>query len=196
MAVGWGRRGFLMRLFRCAAIPLMLACSLVATLACTSSSSTTTTSAPASTTVATTTSATPPPPTSTTPAQTTPVKSFTINVSSGNATLGNYLVDANGMTLYWTTLDASGQSNVTGTVLANWPVFYAASVVVPSSLATSDFGSITRSDGTKQTTYKGWPLYYFIKDKNPGDASGQGIGGVWFVVSPTATGPAKPTTTP
>jgi predicted lipoprotein with Yx(FWY)xxD motif len=36
----------------------------------------------------------------------------------------------------------------------------------------------------RQMTYNGWPLYYYIKDKAPGDTTGQGVGGTWFVVPP------------
>ena len=46
-------------------------------------------------------------------------------------------------------------------------------------------GTITRDDGTTQVTYNGWPLYYFAEDTAPGDANGQGVGGKWFLVSPT-----------
>jgi predicted lipoprotein with Yx(FWY)xxD motif len=46
-------------------------------------------------------------------------------------------------------------------------------------------GTITRDDGAMQVTYNGWPLYYFADDTAPGDANGQGLGDVWFLVSPT-----------
>jgi predicted lipoprotein with Yx(FWY)xxD motif len=51
----------------------------------------------------------------------------------------------------------------------------------------SDLGTITRSDGTKQVTYDGHPLYYFVGDKGAGQASGQGsdgFGAKWWLVSP------------
>ena len=113
------------------------------------------------------------------------------NIKSG---IGTYLVDGNGKTLYWTALDSVGQSNVTGAVLANWPIFYSSNIVVPSSLNASDFGSITRTDGTKQTTYKGRPIYYYINDLAAGDVFGQGINGIWFAVDPTLSGPTNPLT--
>jgi predicted lipoprotein with Yx(FWY)xxD motif len=47
-----------------------------------------------------------------------------------------------------------------------------------------DFGTITREDGKKQTTYKGMPLYYFAGDKKAGDVTGQGMGKVWYVANP------------
>ena len=51
-------------------------------------------------------------------------------------------------------------------------------------LKAADFGTITRADGQKQTTYKGMPLYYFGGDKAPGDTIGQGAKDVWYVVNP------------
>lgn len=105
------------------------------------------------------------------------------------------MVDAKGMTLYYTTRDTAGKSNITGATLANWPVFYTSNIVIPSALNASDFGTITRADGKMQTTYKGWPLYYFINDKSPGDTLGQGLAGVWFAVVPASIPPA-PTATP
>ena len=54
----------------------------------------------------------------------------------------------------------------------------------------SDIGTITRSDGTKQVTYDGHPLYYFSGDSGPGTATGQGsdgFGAKWWLVSPTGS---------
>jgi predicted lipoprotein with Yx(FWY)xxD motif len=99
------------------------------------------------------------------------------------ADLGNYLVDRKGMTLYYFTKDNAGKSNVTGAILQNWPAFNAASVVIPSVLNAADFSMITRDDGSKQVAYKGWPLYYFIKDKASGDTMGQGVNDVWYIVT-------------
>ena len=48
-------------------------------------------------------------------------------------------------------------------------------------------GTITREDGTMQATYNGWPLYYFSGDAAPGNISGQGMEGLWFLVCATGT---------
>ena len=48
----------------------------------------------------------------------------------------------------------------------------------------ADFGTITREDGQKQTTYKGMPLYYFAGDKAAGEVKGQGVKDVWYVAAP------------
>jgi predicted lipoprotein with Yx(FWY)xxD motif len=95
----------------------------------------------------------------------------------------NYLTDDNGMTLYYYTLDTNGQSACYGGCAKAWPVFSMASMAVPSPLMSSDFGTITRTDGTRQTTYKGWPLYYWFKDKASGDMTGEGVGKEWYVLT-------------
>ncbi len=99
------------------------------------------------------------------------------------ADLGNYLVDGQGRTLYYFTKDAPGASITAGPVAANWPAFYAGTIAVPSNLDATDFGMIMRADGSKQTTFKGWPLYYFAKDMVAGDMKGQKVISSWFVVT-------------
>ena len=54
-------------------------------------------------------------------------------------------------------------------------------------LDSSDFATITRTDGSSQTTYKGWPLYYFAGDAKAGDINGDGLESVWFVGKPDYT---------
>ena len=130
---------------------------------------------------------------STTPS-TTPTPTYTVNVAT-SPTLGQYLTDGSGRALYWTTADSPGTSNVSGATLNVWPVFYVSSISVPSSLNASNFSSIMRTDGSRQTTYKNWPLYYYVNDTAAGDTKGQGIAGRWSVVNPAATGPV-PITTP
>jgi predicted lipoprotein with Yx(FWY)xxD motif len=48
-------------------------------------------------------------------------------------------------------------------------------------------GTVTRSDGTKQLTVAGWPLYRYLGDKTPGKWTGQNVGGTWFVIKPDGT---------
>ena len=108
------------------------------------------------------------------------------NISlASNSSLGDYLVDGNGMTLYFFSRDAGGQSNcVDASCLNNWPVYYSDNINPGSGLDPADFGTITRSDGEMQTTYKGWPLYYYAGDASEGDVNGDAVGNVWFVAKP------------
>ncbi len=98
--------------------------------------------------------------------------------------IGKYLTDAKGMTLYLFKKDSPGKSMCSGPCVEKWPIYHRETVAAPAGAMAADFGTITREDGKKQTTYKGWPLYYFAGDKGPGDTAGQGAGGVWYVVNP------------
>ena len=104
-----------------------------------------------------------------------------INTKDG---VGHYLSDAEGMTLYWFKMDSNGQSACKDGCLEKWPIYYRESVEPPIGVDAGDFGTITRADGKKQTTFRGYPLYYFFKDAHPGDTSGQGAKNVWFVIDP------------
>ncbi|MDQ0113775.1 plastocyanin/azurin family copper-binding protein [Paenibacillus harenae] len=94
--------------------------------------------------------------------------------------LGKYFTDKNGRALYFFTKDAEDVNSCQGDCLKNWPIYYDANLQIPAWLNKADFAVITRTDGTKQLTYKNWPLYYFVKDSKPGDVTGEGVGGVWF----------------
>ncbi len=98
--------------------------------------------------------------------------------------LGTILLDGSGRTLYLFERDESGVSNCSGGCALNWPPLV--TVRDPSAADGVDgdlLGSITRDDGYSQVTYDGVPLYYFANDEKPGDALGEGVGGVWSVVS-------------
>ena len=97
---------------------------------------------------------------------------------------GAVLTDSLGKTLYFFANDAAGVSTCTGGCIAAWPVFYKEVLTVDSTLVAADFGVITRADGSKQNTYKGWPLYYYNQDTKAGDMNGDPVGNVWFVAKP------------
>jgi predicted lipoprotein with Yx(FWY)xxD motif len=101
-----------------------------------------------------------------------------------NAQFGNILTDSAGRTLYFFSLDANGSSACTGSCAMAWPVFYSASLTLSAGLNSSDFATITRTDGKLQTTYKGWPMYYFSQDSAAGSVKGDPIENVWFVAKP------------
>jgi predicted lipoprotein with Yx(FWY)xxD motif len=98
-------------------------------------------------------------------------------------TLGDILVDANGMTLYLFTRDTPNTSNCYDQCAVNWPPLLTASEPMAGTGADASLlGTTTRTDGSTQVTYNGWPLYYWVNDHMPGDATGQDVGGVWFVL--------------
>lgn len=121
---------------------------------------------------------------------TIPAPGYTIMTAS-NPSIGTYLTDGRGMTLYHLTSDQGGYTSrcTDATCTGIWPPFFAGSINVPVNLNPADFTTIA-VNGHKQyqeTTYKGWPLYYFNKDMKPGDIYGQGLSdsyGVWSAVNP------------
>lgn len=94
--------------------------------------------------------------------------------------LGTVLTDETGMTLYTYKDDPPGVSECYERCARKWPP--ARVTEVPP--AGSDLSVIERKDGIRQYAWRGKPLYGWVKDKKPGDASGHNVGEVWFVVRP------------
>ncbi|MBB4052614.1 putative lipoprotein with Yx(FWY)xxD motif [Devosia subaequoris] len=87
------------------------------------------------------------------------------------------LTDANGMTLYIFDKDEPGVSNCYDTCAEKWPPLFADD----AATAEGDFSIVERTDGTRMWAYKDMPLYYWVEDMNPGDTTGDGVGGVWHL---------------
>ena len=110
------------------------------------------------------------------------------------------LVDSRGMTLYHLSGEHSGKFICTSSAcLGIWHPLTVASGSTPNG-SVGSLGIIKRPNGVVQVTYKGDPLYTFVKDTAPGQATGEGIKdvGTWTVVSPGGAKqvtPAASTTT-
>jgi predicted lipoprotein with Yx(FWY)xxD motif len=105
-----------------------------------------------------------------------------------NAKLGKTIVvDSAGRTVYMYMPDGTSKtSTVPAGIAANWPPVKATGT--PSAGVGLDQTKLTvdmQSNGSDQVAYGGHLLYTFVGDKNAGDANGQGLGNVWFSVSPT-----------
>jgi len=150
----------------------------------TSSSSATSGSTSPQSTAATTTSA---------PASTAPSGAAVATVSvAHNGELGSILVAGpKGQTVYLFAADKGPASTCSSACAEVWPpVTTTGAPKAASGAKAADLGTITRSDGTKQVTYKGHPLYYYVGDPNSGDTSGQGInsfGAPWYVLTPSGS---------
>lgn len=126
----------------------------------------------------------------------------TVNVAVDD-TYGQYLTDGLGMALYTFTADkqAGESSACTGECADRWLSYIAegaeGELTAGDGVDESLLSFIVREDGTRQVTYSGWPLYYYVGDENPGDTtqqvasvgdvSGQGLegfGGTWYLISP------------
>ena len=114
----------------------------------------------------------------------TPSSAAVVNAGQ-NASLGSFLVDSTGMTLYLYTKDTPNTSVCYGGCATLWPPLLTnGAPTAGTGVTASMLGTTTRTDGTVQVTYNGWPLYYFAKDKVAGDITGEGVGSVWYVLTP------------
>lgn len=115
---------------------------------------------------------------------------FTIKTVNNNQ-FGYILTDQNEQSMYFFAEDVKGESKCSGGCGNVWPPVTGDiyDLLPDSYLDQSDFGTITRADGQKQITYKGWPLYYFSPEgdgvlEQPREVLGDGRGGVFHVAKP------------
>ncbi|WP_227377383.1 COG4315 family predicted lipoprotein [Haladaptatus halobius] len=149
---------------------------------------TTTTAADTSTTTAGTTKTT-----TTTNRQTSKA---TVRVSS-HPELDDILVGPNEMTLYMFDSDTKGKMESTcyDSCVDAWPPLTVKESPTKGDGVTAMIETFERKSGEKQVTANGWPLYYFSSDANPGDANGQGVSDVWWVLAPDGMPMKSKTTT-
>jgi predicted lipoprotein with Yx(FWY)xxD motif len=159
---------------------LPLAAVAMLTAACGGASSTsaaagTTTAGPATTPTA-----------SARPGSTASGSTLALKTVKGRA--GIWLTNSSGRAVYIYTRDKGMTSECSGACAKIWPPVTTTGSVTISGQYTvqGDLGVTTRTDGAKQVTYGGHPLYYYSGDTAPGQIKGQGVGGVWFLIGPIA----------
>jgi predicted lipoprotein with Yx(FWY)xxD motif len=95
------------------------------------------------------------------------------------------LTNAQGMAVYWFAPDTSTKSNCNSSCLKFWPI-----VPGPAAAGTGVTGTlgVINTNGVKQVTYDGHPLYTYVGDSSPGQVKGNALnasGGLWWVMTPT-----------
>jgi predicted lipoprotein with Yx(FWY)xxD motif len=112
-------------------------------------------------------------------------------IKTATMSSSTFLTDGSGRAVYLWAKDTSGMSACSGACAGAWPpVTTTGTATAAGSAKASDLGTITRSDGTKQVTYDGHPLYYFSGDSGSGTAAGQGndgFGAKWWLVGPSGS---------
>lgn len=102
---------------------------------------------------------------------------------------GTYLTGAGGRALYLWVADGVGRSHCSGACAQAWPpLLTTGAPVAGAGVASGDLGTIARSGSTRQVTYKGHPLYFFVADRRAGATTGQGsdsFGAKWWLVAPS-----------
>ena len=135
----------------------------------------------------------------------TDTASATSSTSSTDATvrvrshpeLGEILVGPDGRTLYMFDPDTrgSGASSCSGSCAEAWPPLTVDGEPTQGDGVTAELTTFERDGGETQVAAGGWPLYYYVDDAGPGDANGQGVNGVWWVLGPDGT-PKRSESTP
>jgi predicted lipoprotein with Yx(FWY)xxD motif len=98
---------------------------------------------------------------------------------------GYVLATRSGQTIYWYSNDVkgSGKSACSGSCLTAWPAVTGSPMAAAGVQLAGKLGTITRSGGVVQATYNGYPLYTYAQDMSPGQVLGNGVGGVWHVIT-------------
>jgi predicted lipoprotein with Yx(FWY)xxD motif len=105
-------------------------------------------------------------------------------VSLAKTGLGTVLTADQGRVLYMFAPDKAGASTCYDQCEANWPpLLTEGAATVDTGLDQKLLGTTSRKDGSTQVTYASWPLYYFTPDTKAGDTKGQGVKGVWWVLT-------------
>lgn len=134
------------------------------------------------------------------PMETTAAGGVTVEVTQ-DATFGPILT-VDGKSVYLFTTDPAGGAGTAclEACAAAWPPVLVPGGSEPAAGAglTGTLSTFERPDGGRQVAYAGHPLYFFASDAAPGDTTGQGVGGVWFLLTPAgeAVAGAAATTAP
>ena len=110
-------------------------------------------------------------------------------VTLGDTSLGQVLTDADGFTLYLFTSDEAGSPTCAGGCATAWPPLLVedGAELVAAGVDPSLLSTVPHPDGGTQLKLAKWPLYRFSGDVAPGDTTGQGSGGSWFVLAADGT---------
>ena len=124
---------------------------------------------------------------------TTPTASSTGNLiktetATVNGTSKTILTNAKALTLYYRTSDVPPSTVCSGGCAGAWPPLVVSGSGTPTS-ATSLAGKLTiiADANGNQVAYNGHPLYTYSGDTGPGQTTGEGVGGVWHVCTPSLT---------
>ena len=131
-------------------------------------------------------------PTATAPASGAPMIAAKTTLTVRRTGIGYVLATAAGMTVYWYSDDVkgSGKSSCSAGCLNAWPAVTGTPQVAAGVKLSGKLGTITRSGGVVQATYNGYPLYTYAADMTAGQTQGNGVGGVWHVITGAALSPS------
>jgi predicted lipoprotein with Yx(FWY)xxD motif len=110
------------------------------------------------------------------------------SVAAAKSRFATILFDGRGFVLYAFTRDTRGRSACSGACAKAWPPYIVTGKLIGrAGIAAGRLATIRRSDGSRQATYAGKPLYYYVGDRKPRQILCQNVsefGGLWLVVRP------------
>jgi predicted lipoprotein with Yx(FWY)xxD motif len=123
------------------------------------------------------------------PYGTAPAPAGAGQIKVARTSLGSFLTDGQGRTLYLFTRDGTNMPSCSGGCTSVWPPLTSSAAIQAGTGASSSLlGTATDAAGKTQVTYNGHPLYYYVGDVNPGQTNGEQLnqfGGLWYAVSPS-----------
>lgn len=114
--------------------------------------------------------------------------SVTVRAAPSKALGTTIIVDAGGFTLYHLTSERKGSIGCLGSCAKAWPPLVVAGAAKPVAglgLSASRLGTLRRPDGRTQVTYDGYALYLYSGDTRAGEVNGQGVGRLWYALTPS-----------
>lgn len=115
----------------------------------------------------------------------------TSSIAAAKSRFGTILFDGRGFVLYAFTRDTHGRSACSGACAKAWPPYIVTGKLIGrAGIAAGRLATVRRSDGSRQVTYAGRPLYYYVGDRKPRQILCQNVsefGGLWLVVRPNGT---------
>ncbi len=114
----------------------------------------------------------------------------TVKTVTSAALRTKIIVDARGFTLYHMTSEKKGSIGCVSACRKSWPpllITGSAKPVAGAGLSAAKLGTLKRPDGGVQVTYNGYALYHYSGDKAAGKVNGQGVGGIWYALTPAGT---------
>jgi predicted lipoprotein with Yx(FWY)xxD motif len=109
-------------------------------------------------------------------------------VKMRESSYGRIVVDGRGLTLYAFTRDGRGPSRCYGRCATAWPPLLASGELrAGTGIRRGLLGTTRRRDGTRQVTLRGRPLYFYFRERRPGEIFCQNVdefGGTWLLMSP------------
>jgi predicted lipoprotein with Yx(FWY)xxD motif len=117
------------------------------------------------------------------------VAAGSVGVQAHSSQYGKVLFDQRGFVLYGFTADSRSASKCYGPCAKAWPpLLVKGAAKALRGVDRTKLGSVARRGGTRQVTYAGHPLYYYVGDTKAGQILCQNVreyGGLWLVVAPT-----------